>query len=76
MPAYGLTLEMSQPYNDLIRILTALQWGCEIPTRPPGLAGDGEGRAAETGRNKEKDLKSCDFRSFLVEISGIEPLTS
>ena len=25
---------------------------------------------------KEEVLKSCDFRSFLVEISGIEPLTS
>ena len=26
--------------------------------------------------NIKKDLKSFDFRSFLVEISGIEPLTS
>ena len=27
-------------------------------------------------RTNKKDLKSYDFRSFLVEISGIEPLTS
>ena len=34
-------------------------------------------RMDKNGRfQTKKDLKSFDFRSFLVEISGIEPLTS
>ena len=48
------------------------------PSKKGRVSPDQGGRLKYTYQplKQEKDLKSYDFRSFLVEISGIEPLTS
>ena len=49
------------------------QW---VGTEAAGIPRSGNGRALRLTGQAKKDLKSYDFRSFSVEISGIEPLTS
>ena len=52
----------------LVRVFQKMQ-KISTPDRLPVLV-------IKIRKSKEKVLKSRDFRTFLVEISGIEPLTS
>ena len=40
------------------------------------LVENGQNLGVKTGKNNKKNLEISRFRGFLVEISGIEPLTS